>query len=247
MFLDLDGAEKRIKESLKTIQDLRVEKESLESQREALDNENKDRCTEFNGKLYELNNEIKEKGRRIEHLIGEKEVLLSDLKNITKDRDRIQKECSMALKEITDLAVSDIFTECESKDLGSLECSIAWIKGKCLELNNSKVSQDMELVNFKQTIQELEKHVMSKNEDLKEKCIEIEKLRSEISLKEHGLGSLQNLIEENNVLLDSVNQFKRKVKNIGVSDDFDKIVEKLSQKSSDQKLESLNIEVKTSI
>lgn len=243
-YLDLEDSELRIKENLKLIQDLRVEREKLETLKESLENDNKDRCTEFNGKIYELNAEIKDKSRKIELLTGEKELLLSDLKIMTKDRDRILKECSIALKEITELAVSDLFMECESKDLGNLECSVSWIKSKCLELNNAKTSQNLELVNLRQTIQEFEKQIQSNSDEFKNRLIEIEKLKVDVDSKSQDVKEMQILIEEYKIELESVKEFKRKVKNMGISDEFDKIIETLSQKKSDKKLENLNNEVK---
>lgn len=243
MYIGLENAESIIKDNTRTIQELRIEKESLETQKEALKNENNDRCREFNGKIYELNADIKEKLTKIEQLTGEKEVLLSDLKNITKDRDRIQKEYSKALKEITELAMSGIFPDCESKNLGNLECSISWIKEKCLELRNNKVSQDLELASLKQTIEEFDKHVASKTGDLQEKLQEIDKLKSELGLKKEDIASLNVIIDENKNLIDSLNEFKSKLRSIGVSDELDDVIDMLSNESLDKKIESLNKEV----
>ena len=232
-----------MKEAQKSINELKDSKEELEKQKGTLEDENKDRCIEFNGKIYELNTEIKEKVRAIELLIGEKELLLSDLKNITKDRDLFQKECSMALKEITELAVSDKFSGCDSKDLGNLECSVAWIKSRCMELYNYKSACEVELENLKQTIQELEKHVHNKTGELKEMVLEIEELRSRLSIKEQDLDGYKAIILENSQELESLKEFKRKVISIGVSDEFDEIIEKLSQQTSEHKFESLQNEV----
>ena len=242
-FLELEQKQIRLNESLRSIQELRIEKETLEQKKESLKNENKDRCTEFNGKIYELNTEIKDKSRLIDLLTGEKEVLLSDLKNITKDRDRIQKENSVALKEITELAVSETFSGCSSKDLGSLECSVSWLKGKCVELNNFKISSDLELINLKQTIQELEKIITTKNEESKVKSQEIEKLKSDLIEFENTKILMENYKGE----VDSLKEFKKKIKGFGFQDDsdlFDKIYEKLSHKTSERKLESLQNEVR---
>ena len=245
MFFTLGLAERELelKEAQKSIKGLNNIKEELEKQKGALEDENKDRCLEFNGKIYELNTEIKEKIRCIELLTGEKEVLLSDLRNITKDRDQIQKECSTALKEITELAVSDKFPGCESKDLGNLERSVAWIKSKCNELHDSKIVYELELVNLKQTIQELEKHVSTKAGEFKDLELGIEELRSNLVLKEQDIENYKLIISEHSEELETVKEFKRRVKSIGVSDDFDEIIEKLSQKSSDLKVELLQNEV----
>lgn len=228
-------------EASRSIQELRIEKETLESQRTLLENENKDQCTEFNGKLYELNTEIKDKKRTIELLSGEKEVLLSDLRSITKDRDKIQRESSMALKEITALAVSDTFSGCSSKDLSSLEFSVAWIKGKCLELNNFKISSELEIVNLKQTIQELEKIAKTKNEELKTKNYEIEKIKSDLEEFEALKSDMDNTRKEFECLQD----FKVKIKGLGLKDDsnlFDNVYEKLKTSSN---LKHENEEVNT--
>lgn len=237
--IDLENREIKLNEALRSIQELRIEKETLETQKQTLENENKDQCTEFNGKICGLNTEIKDKKRLIELLSGEKEVLLSDLKNITKDRDRIQRECSMALKEITDLAMN---SECSAKDLSSLECSVAWIKGKCKELETEKISRDLDLVNLKQTVQELEKVVTIKNEELKQKEVEINKLKSDLDEFESVKVAMDKY--ENEISL--LNEFKKKAQGLGFQDDsslFDKIYEKLSHKTSERKLESLQNEV----
>jgi cAMP phosphodiesterase len=227
-----------LNEALRCIQELRIEKESLESQRIVLENENNDQCTEFNGKIYELNTEIKDKKRLIELLSGEKEVLLSDLKNITKDRDKIQRESSIALKEITELAVSETFPGCSSKDLSSLECSVAWIKGKCLDLNNFKISSDLEILNLKQAVQELEKVLKIKTEELKGKTCEIEIVKIE-------LDELKVVMDNPKKDVECLNDFKVKIKGLGFQDDlnlFDNIYEKLKT-LSDQKSET-ELEVK---
>ena len=221
---------------MKSIQVLRVEKETLDFQRSSLENENKDRCTEFNGKIYELNTEIKDKKRRIELLSSEKEVLLSDLKNITKDRDKIQRESAMALKEITELAVSETFSGCSSNDLGSLECSAAWIKGKCLYLNDFKIASDLEIANLRQTIQELEKVVKIKIDKLKTKTVEIEKLKFDLDEFE----TIKVLMDSSKKEIECLKDFKVKIKELGFQDDlnlFDKIYEKLKI-SSDIKYET---------
>lgn len=226
---------------------MRVEKDSLEVQRESLENENKDCCTEFNGKIYELNAEIKEKKRSIEHLSGEKEVLLSDLKNITKDRDGIQRECSTALKQITELAVSDKFSSsCDAKDLGSLECSVTWMARKCSELEALKTGQDLELMNLTQTIQELQKHVNLMTGQLKEKSAGLEHSKAELEQTTKNLKDSRSTCEEQQKELELVEEFRIKAQKLGFVGDFslfDKIIEKLSQKTSERKIESLSNEV----
>lgn len=246
--LELDEKGLRLKDALKSIQELRVEKEALEVQRAALENENKECCTEFNGMIYELNAEIKEKKRTIDLLTGEKEVLLSDLKNITKDRDGIQRECSAALKQITELAVSDKFSSsCDVKDLGNLDCSVSWLKRKCIELADLKTSQELEMVSLKQTIQELQKHADSMTEKLKEKTIGMENLKKELEEKIQELKDSQLIRDEQQAELERIEEFKVNARKIGfVADDFlffDKILEKLSQKAPEKKLESLSNEV----
>ena len=248
--IDLEEREKRLNEALKLIQELRKEKESLESQRDSLENENKDQCSEFNCKIYELNTEIKEKKRTIDLLSGEKEVLLSDLKSITNDRDKTQKECSNALKEIAELAVSDSF-ESESKDLASLERSVSWIKTKCIDLNNSKVSNDFELINMKQTIQELEKHINSKSKEIKISVDEIEKMKNDLETKDKDIQFLRSTVECLTVESDLVENFKKRVKNLGILADnsdelelFEIIIEKLGKNTSELILESLKNEVR---
>lgn len=226
------------------IQELRIEKESIKVEKENLENENKDKCMEFNGRIYELNEEIKCKNLTIEHLSVEKEVLLSDIKNIIKDRDHIQKENSVAIKMITELVMNDSFIGFESKDLGNLEISISWMKEKCLELNNIKVSNELEIVNLRKIIQELEKNVASSTGDIKKNMLQIEGLKSDLDLKHQELIDLKNIIETNASELNSIKEFKSNIKKIGMSDDFDKIIEKLSQKPLDKKLESLTNEVK---
>ena len=224
--LELEGREIKLNEALRSIQELRIEKETLEIQRSSLENENKDRCTEFNGKFYELNTEIKDKKRLIELLSGEKEVLLSDLKNITKDRDKIQRENSMALKEIIELAVSETFSGCSSKDLGSLECSVAWIKRKCLDLNEFKIASDLEVANLTQNIQELEKVLKIKTDELMTKTVEIEKLRFDVDEFE----TIKVVMDNSKKEFECLKDFKLKINELGFQDDlnlFDKIYEKL--------------------
>lgn len=221
---------------MRSIQEFRIEKESLEIQRSSLENENKDRCTEFNGKIYELSTEIKDKKRLIELLSGEKEVLLSDLKNITKDRDKIQRESSMALKEITELAISETISGCSSKDLGSLECSVAWLKGKCLGLNDFKIANDMEIANLRQTIQKLEKVAKTKNDELETKTVEIDKLTFDLD----EFVSIKVIMDNSKKEMECLKDFKVKIKELGFQDDlnlYDKIYEKLKL-SSDPKYET---------
>lgn len=226
---------------------MRAKKESLEIQRETLENENKDCCTEFNGKIYELNAEIKEKKLKIEHLSGEKEVLLSDLKNITKDRDAIQKQCSAVLKEITELAVSDKFSSsCDVKDLGNLECSVAWIKRKCCELGSLKIEQDLELMNLKQTIQELQKHVNSTTTQLKDKSSEIDKLKLELEKSSSDLKEFQSIIDRQREELDKFEEFEHNAQKLGFdrgSSLLDDVIAKLSENSAEKELECLRNEV----
>lgn len=147
----------------------------------------------------------------------------------------------MALKEITELAVSDTFSGCSSKDLSSLEFSVAWIKGKCLELNNFKISSELEIVNLKQTIQELEKIAKTKNEELKTKNYEIEKIKSDLEEFEALKSDMDNTRKEFECLQD----FKVKIKGLGLKDDsnlFDNVYEKLKTSSN---LKHENEEVNT--
>ena len=235
---------------MKSIQEFRIEKESLETQLLTLENEKTENFTEFNSRIYNINTEIKEKSRKIELLTGDNEVLLSDLKNITSDRDRIQKECSIALKNITELAVSESFT-CDSNDLGSLEKSVAWIKSQCIELKNSIVTFDLEKIAFVQTIQELEKQILAQKTEIdskvKENSVEFENLKFLLESKEEKLRIAEIELEEHKTELEIVDQFKEKAKNFGFSDDFefyDKIIENICQQTSfKHKLEALNNEV----
>lgn len=241
--LELEEKNIHFKEAQKSIKELQGFKEELESQKLSLEDENKDLCIEFNGKIYELNTEIKAKIRSIELLTGEKELLLSDLKNITMDRDRTQRECSIALKEITAMAVSDKYSGCESKDLGNLECSVAWIKAKCTELYDSKTDYELELVNLKQTIQELENCMLNKSSELNEMALEIEDLRSKLVIKEQDLDGSKLIISEQSEELETVKKFKIRVKDLGFPSDFDRIIAKLSQKTLEHKIEALQNEV----
>lgn len=239
---------------MKSIQELRIEKESLETQLLTLENEKTESFTEFNSRIYNLNAEIKEKSRKIEFLTGDNEVLLSDLKNITSDRDRIQKECSIALKNITELAVSESFT-CDSNDLGSLEKSVAWIKSQCIELKNSKVTFDLERIAFSQTIQELEKQIKTQKTEVdskvRENLVEFENVKFLLESKEEKLRIAEIELEEHKTELEIVDQFKEKAKKFGFSDDFefyDKIIETICQQTSfKHKLEALNNEVHINI
>lgn len=249
-YLELDGREKRLNDALKSIQELRIEKESLETQILTQENEKTERYTEFNERIYKLNTEIKEKSRKIDLLTGENEVVLSDLKNITSDRDRIQKECSIALKNITELAVSESFT-CDSNDLGSLEKSVAWIKSQCIELKNSKVTFNLERIAFSQTIQELEKQIIAQKTEVdskvKENSVEFKNIKFLLESKEEKLRLTEVELEEHKTELEIVDQFKEKAKNFGFSDDFefyDKIIENICQQTSiNHKLEALSSEV----
>ena len=99
------------------------------------------------------------------------------------------------------------------------------------------------MVNLKQTIHELEKHVASKSIGINEKILEMGKLKYEVDAREQDIKNLQVIIEENRPILVSLEDFKRKIKEIGVPDDFEKIIEKLSQKESEKKLECLTNEV----
>lgn len=167
---------------------------------------------------------------------GEKEVLLSDLKNITKDRDKIQKESSMALKEITELAVSETFLGCSSKDLGSLECSVAWLKGKCLNLNDFKTTSDLEIANLIQAIQELEKAAKIRNDEMEMKKVEIEKLKFDLDEFE----SIKIVMDSSKKEIECLKDFKVKIKELGFKEDlnlFDEIYEKLKF-SSNRKYET---------
>jgi predicted nucleic acid-binding Zn-ribbon protein len=242
----LGEKEKLLQESLRTIQELRVKKESLETEIETFDLESKEKCTEYNTKIFNLNLEIKDKTKLIEMLSGEKELLLSDLKNMTSDRDQIQKQCSNALKEITELAVSDPFG-CASHDLGRLDVSVSWIKSKCLELNNENLSMILELSTLKQTIRELDDNFNSCKNDLTamHKALENEKVKSENYSKQ--IKNSEVKITELNEQINDFIRFKEKISEIlKVPNDLnvlDKAIESISRPSLDSEIKSLNSEV----
>lgn len=230
MHLGLEAKEKSLQSAITTIQELRLEKELLQTKIEALNNENKDNCTEFNGRIYELNQELSKNVHLIEKIESEKELLKSDLKNISGDRDRIQRECSKALKEITELAVSEDFTGyCESKDLGNLESSVLWIKKLCEKLNNELDSKNLEWLNLKQEMEDLKNENSTQSKTKNALFEELKALKEYISNYENSIESLKNELDSANRSKTILNNLKTKIGLKDVEEDDFNLIETLTK------------------
>ncbi len=143
-FLALQEKNSHLEDSLRLIGELRVQKGQLESKSAELEDDLKQQCTEFNQKIHQLNTEIQEKSSRLDALYQEREILKADVKNMSFERDRFQRESAQALKEISALAVSDAFASlCPEDSLRSLSSAVNWIKGVCNDLQeNQKHSEN---------------------------------------------------------------------------------------------------------
>lgn len=248
IFIELELKKNNLSETLEHLKRMKLEKESAETKVEMLENDIKDKCTDFNGRIYNLNVEIKEKIHLIEDLSGEKEILLADLKNITIDRDKSQKECSWTLKELTDLAVNEKFS-CDATNLGSLERTVKWLKGVCLELSDVKTRNEVELITLKENLQELQRRFddQSSDGDSKQSLLNRDncKLRTDLKQKEAEFNSLKADFYRIQCEVKVYDVFKEKASDLGFEADdwMEKIIEKLSQRTSERKIELLTNEV----
>jgi chromosome segregation ATPase len=202
--LALEEKNLHLQDSLRLVGELRIQKGQIESKTSELEDDLMQQCTEFNQKLQTLNAEIHEKSSKLDSLYQEREILKADLKNMSFERDRYQRESAQALKEISALAVSDAFASlCAEDDLRNLSSSVSWIKKICkdsweqLQSSSSsseslKAEMSAQLNFFQEEVACLKRELESSNAKCTSLQEEVERLSDTIIKNDH-LKSIEEL------------------------------------------------------
>lgn len=183
-------------------------------------------------------------------------------------QDKHQREAAQALKEITELAVSEPFSRlCTTKDLGSLERSVNWIRSICVLLHERShvgqervaklreetelLRQELELVRTK-TREEADQCQLEQSARLEEKektfVAQLERLTAENKTLEARCQEREKELQRLRAESEQLTAFKRRLSETGLGGEDgweDRVFDRFDRSEAENKAATLAEEVRS--